>query len=181
MKFILRTIEILLVILAVTTFLVVVFLYKPNWSPFQEPTFGNNVIPVATLVAAWTTLFVAYAAFRTIRSNREKEERDRKHQLLNEIIEWAVDISKCGIEKGYPDISNLIESYSVWLNISDKIGDIILCFKEMRGENQYVGEVIKILDHDLGEASKTLIDEFEEHIKLLLLCETYMKGREKAW
>jgi len=94
MTIILRIIEVVLGLLALATISVVVFLRRPDWSPFQEQTFGSNVIPVATMVAAWTTLLVAYAAFRTIRSNREEEERDRKERLLNEVIEWALDVAK---------------------------------------------------------------------------------------
>ena len=80
-----------------------------------------------------------------------------------------------------PDISNLIDLHSVWLKVSNDIGDIVFCFKEMRGKNQYIGEIVKALHQDLQEAVKTLIDDFEEHIKLLSLCETYMRDREKAW
>ena len=126
-------------------------------------------------------LLLASVAVWTIMDNRYGRILDRRERLLNEIIEWAVGISKCGIEKGYPDISNLIDLHVVWLKISNNIGDIILCFKEMRGKNQYISEIVKALDQDLREASKTLTDDFEEHIRLLSLCETYMRDREKSW
>ena len=51
----------------------------------------------------------------------------------------------------------------------------------MRGKNQYISAIVKALDQDLREASKTLTDDFEEHIRLLSLCETYMRDREKSW
>ena len=51
----------------------------------------------------------------------------------------------------------------------------------MRGKNQYISEIVKALDQDLREASKTLTDDFEEHIRLLSLCETYMRDRDKSW
>jgi len=131
-----------------------------------------------TLLAVFVALGIGVSSL--IQTNR-LQKAERRERLLNEIIEWAVDVSKCGIEKGYPDISNLIDLHVVWLKISNNIGDIILCFKEMRGKNQYIGEIVKALDQDLREASKTLIEDFEEHIRLLSLCETYMRDREKAW
>jgi hypothetical protein len=111
MRIILRIIEILLALLAITTVSTVIFLYRPDWSPFQEPTFGTNVIPVATMTTAWTTLLVAYAAFRTIRSNREKEERDKKLRILNEITEWATEIHTASLKMDLPKIEPSLELY----------------------------------------------------------------------
>ncbi len=136
---------------------------------------------IAAILIGGGTLFLGSMAWRTIRQTRNLQKAEKIERLLNEVIEWAVGISKCGIEKGYPDISNLIDLHTVWLKISNNIGDIILCFKEMRGKNQYISEIVKALDQDLREASKTLTDDFEEHIRLLSLCETYMRDREKAW
>ena len=61
------------------------------------------------------TLALAFAAFLTIKEADAREQRHRNNELLkekrdkdechlNEIIDWAIDVSSCGIEKGYPDI-----------------------------------------------------------------------------
>lgn len=95
MTIILRIIEILLVLLAVAIILVIIFLVKPDSSPFQQPTFSSNVIPVAMIVAAWTTLLVAYAAFRTIDNSNKLEVQRRveeRHILAYEKIrKWSVE------------------------------------------------------------------------------------------
>lgn len=147
----------------------------------NDPGLANAYVAIGTLILATVTALLAGFTYLNIKSGEARERRDRKERLLNEIIEWAVDVSKCGIEKGYPDISNLIDLQAVWLKISNNVGDIILCFKEMRGKNQYITEIVKALDQDLKEAAKILTDDFEEHINLLSLCETYMKDSEKAW
>ena len=129
MKYTLRIVEVLLVLLGLATISVFLFLLKPNWSPFQEQTFGSNVIPVATMVAAWTTLLVAYAAFRTIRSNREKESRDRKERLLNEIIEWAEDVASSFEPAEIPDLSddkNATKSWPFLTNQRKKLNSLSL-------------------------------------------------------
>jgi len=93
MKKTLRLVESLLVLLGLATVFVFIALYKPGWFPFQ-PSFGSNVIPIATMVAAWTTLVLAYAAFRTIENSNEQERRRRKEGLLNEIAKWSADVLK---------------------------------------------------------------------------------------
>ena len=102
MTIILRIIEILLGLLAIATISVIIFLYSPDWSPFQQPTFGANVIPVATMVAAWTTLLVAYAAFRTINNSNKLELQRGKDAQVTEITKWAEDIGTCILEIGTP-------------------------------------------------------------------------------
>ena len=141
----------------------------------------NWINLIAAIIVGGGTFFLGIMAWRAIRQTRNIRKAEKEERLLNEIIEWALDVTKCGIEKGYPDISNLIDLHSVWQKISNNIGEIVLCFKEMRGKNQYIGEIVKTLPQDLQEASQALIDDFEEHVRLLSLCETYMKDREKAW
>lgn len=45
-------------------------------------------------ISAISTMILAIAAFWTIRNSREQEKRDRKERLLNDIIEWAVDVTR---------------------------------------------------------------------------------------
>ena len=59
----------------------------------------------AVKISAFATLIVAFAAFAAIEENRhlrsekrQQEERDRKERLLNEMIEWAEDITAFNIE-----------------------------------------------------------------------------------
>jgi len=63
-----------------------------------------NIADLADVITVWATLVLAGVAVfsfeesRHLREeNRQREQRDRKEHLLNEIIEWATDISKCGI------------------------------------------------------------------------------------
>ena len=64
-------------------------------------------------ISALATLFLALAAFLTIRSSNErekhrreeellKEKRDRKERLLKEIIDWVTDIQKGSLDVGIP-------------------------------------------------------------------------------
>ena len=69
------------------------------------PISGFNDLP--SILVAWGTLMLAIATFTLIRHSREQEEqrredelakerRDKDERLLNEIIEWAIEIVKVG-------------------------------------------------------------------------------------
>jgi len=66
-------------------------------------TDGWEAIPMAFV--AWGTILLAFTTWlaidssnkmetQRIKANLEKEKRDRKECLLNEIIDWATDLSK---------------------------------------------------------------------------------------
>lgn len=103
MSIILRIIFGLLILLGIATILVFVFLLWPDLSPFQEQTFSANVIPVATMFAAWTTLLIAFVAIKAIENSNKlelqrraddlaKEKRANKERLLDTIIAWAEEV-----------------------------------------------------------------------------------------
>jgi hypothetical protein len=54
--------------------------------------FFKDPVAIATLVLAFVTVFLAFGTFWSIRQNRVFREKDRKEQLLNEIIDWAIKV-----------------------------------------------------------------------------------------
>lgn len=77
-------------------------------------------------ISALTTMLLGIAAFWAIWDSREREKRDRKERLLNEIIEWATDIVKFSpmpkqtifelkLQKEEPDIKDVIMLWQVSL------------------------------------------------------------------
>ncbi len=171
MTVILRIIEVVLGLLALATISVVVFLRRPDWSPFQEQTFGSNVIPVAMMVAAWTTLLVAYAAFRTIRSNREKEERDRKERRLNEIIEWATDVLRCGNDINIMPIATLKTGSIEELRFLFVFGGTLFAsFRSVEASGKFARSIVNNYfgqEQKLREAVGDLVTGLETHLELI--------------
>ena len=53
-------------------------------------------------ISALATLLLALGAFETIRQNHQLHARERRERLLNEIIEWAIDIQKVSLEVDIP-------------------------------------------------------------------------------
>jgi len=164
MTVILRIIEVVLGLLALATISVVVFLRRPDWSPFQEQTFGSNVIPVAMMVAAWTTLLVAYAAFRTIRSNREKEERDRKERLLNEIIEWATSIAELIVTRlTHPNTNSEAHWLLMYAGFDSKSEYMVTIAANISGSDlvSYVKRIRECLKYGIWITGKSI--DIEDH------------------
>jgi hypothetical protein len=56
----------------------------------------NAYIALGTLILAGATVLLAVLTWLNIKSSNEREKRNRKERLLNEIIEWATQILECG-------------------------------------------------------------------------------------
>ena len=148
------------------------FLFKPDWSPFQEQTFGSNAIPVTTMVTAMTTLLVAYAAFRTIRSNREKEERDRKERLFNEIIEWVIKVNNFALRHRTEAVEEQLEN-SFRFFLDSQMSYLFDQFEPFRSESVYMPwathtlmvEIAPALGKELKSDVDSLIEALKSQIK----------------
>jgi hypothetical protein len=70
--------------------LVIAFLKNQQWV--------NTYMAIFTMVLAIATGFLAYFTYRSVKSGYDREKRRGEEQLLNEIIEWAVDIKIRGAE-----------------------------------------------------------------------------------
>ena len=52
----------------------------------------------AAILVGGGTLFLGIMAWRTIHQTRSIQKAEKRERLLNEIIEWTVDILSCGHE-----------------------------------------------------------------------------------
>jgi len=72
---------------------------------------GMDNLSLFTLLLACATLLLAGASFWTIRQNYKLRDKDRKERLLNEIIEWAVEIHTASLKTDLPKIDPSLELY----------------------------------------------------------------------
>ena len=56
-------------------------------------------------ISAGATFLLALAAFLAIWQNHNLKKREQRQRLLNEIIEWAIEILKCGMEWNIRDVT----------------------------------------------------------------------------
>ncbi len=133
-----------------------------------------NIADIADVFTVWATLVLAGAAILSFEESRrlrkqykEKEEHDRKEGILNEIIEWAIDVGKCGLEKDLPDTSRISDMNEGKLHLAYSLNILAKTFQSLRGRNQYTSQIVLTFSSDLQKAAKALINDIEEHINLL--------------
>jgi hypothetical protein len=80
-----------LVLLSFMIFFTLLIL-KPEWFPIF-PLLPDKVIGVSTVLTAWTTLVLAFAAFWSIWQTKKIQEKQYKHALFKEIKGWAREVT----------------------------------------------------------------------------------------
>ena len=118
-------------------------------------------------ISAGATFLLALAAFWAIWQNRSLQKRERRERLLNEIIEWAIDVARCGLEKDLPDTSRISDMNEAKLHLAYSSNILAKTFQSLRGRNQYTSQIVLTFSSGLKKAAKALINDIEEHIKLL--------------
>jgi len=130
-------------------------------------TTSDLISLIAAIIVGGGTLTLAVMTWKSIRQTRSIHEREQRQRLLNEIIEWAEDIAKCGLEKDLPDTSRITDMNDAKLHLANSTQILARSFQSMRGRNQYINKVVSTFSQDLQEATNSLIKDVEEHIKLL--------------
>jgi len=98
----------------------------------------------ASLFSAWAAMAVAIAAYTSIeenrrlrRDNKEREERDRKETLVNEIIKWAMEVANCSAQVGLPLVPGLSEKAGQRRSLLN----LYLKYQAISTQNTYVKHV----------------------------------------
>ena len=103
----------------------------------KDPALANAYVAVGTLILAIVTALLVGFTWLNIRNTHEKEERDRKERLLNEIIEWAEDVARLNF-----NIYNLTEaqvSKESWVESS--LGGIVSEFQVVEAKGVYINSI----------------------------------------
>ena len=115
------------------------------------------VTALVTLLLALTTVKATEQSNLREKNRRtdeiEKEKRDRDERLLNEVIEWATDIKRCGWEVEYtiPIDTTRVDIEMFQLQMS---ANRFSRFMVPSAKNKYVTEIALILGENLCLAVK---------------------------
>lgn len=128
-------------------------------------TTDNIINLVAAILVGGGTLFLGIMAWRTIRQTRIIQKAEKRERLLNEIIEWALDVAK-------PTYAlNLVHLTSSTINEEDKVSAYELGeashFDILRIRSDYIAKITLIFTKDLKMAVEKVRDDLEEHNKLI--------------
>ena len=92
------------ILFAVITILLLIWLAYTVFILKNDPQLASAYVAIGTLILACVTALLAFFTYLNIKSGYEKEKRERKERLLNEIIEWASGCMSCVFEINRPRI-----------------------------------------------------------------------------
>lgn len=122
-------------------------------------------------IGHWITLVAVIVALgigvSSLIQTQRLQKRERIERLLNEIVEWAIDVTKWRPKEIYKDMIDLSDELRLRKLIYSHIVGIMESFIEMRGRNQYISNISAMFSKDLEEAVGNLIDTLEIKIELL--------------
>jgi len=132
--------------IGVTAGILVVLIHNFLNKVISDLAFGTGILAIATIILAFFTYW-------NIRSRSAQEKRDRKERWLNEIIEWATDIKRCGWEVEYtiPSETTKVDIEMFQLQMS---ANRLSRFMVPSAKNKYVTEIALILGENLCLAVK---------------------------
>jgi len=115
---------------------------------------------LATALVAFGTLILAFFTFLSIMNSRDRETRDRKELLLDEIIKWAIDVDKPKYDL------NLISVISSRSSIEDQSSALLISWAShidtliVRGD--YLAKITLIFTKNLRIAVEKVRNELKK-------------------
>ncbi|MBN1161059.1 MAG: hypothetical protein JXA17_03825 [Dehalococcoidales bacterium] len=123
----------------------------------DDPGWAQSYTAVGTLILAFFTMVLALATFGVIWQNHIYKKEERKERLLNEIIEWAIDVSKT------------INEHMISMDLYNKRDKGLISFI-CNGIDQLLsrGRYIYLYANIFGGKSEKAINETNENLKACL-------------
>jgi len=121
---------------------------------------------IAAILIGGGTLALALMTWKSIRQTRNIQNSERRERLLNEIIEWAIDVGKCGKRADLSDLLHIADDkQESFLPI--RMTEAALNIGLMEGRNEYISTTALNFGQELQEDVDILIDCLEAYKELL--------------
>lgn len=137
----------------------------------NDEDFRAIIIGAATVIVAVAATFALQQNTQLRKDTKERELRDRKERLLNEIIAWALDVSRCGIEVEFDPEAKLIGRETDLMSSTAlsfrQLGKLKSSFILLGIKGQHIHEVSLYFPVELQQATTILIQHLEEHVALV--------------
>ncbi len=133
-------------------------------------TTDNWINLIAAIIVGGGTLFLGIMAWRTIRQTRSIHEREQKQRLLNEIIEWAIDVIRIswGFGKAFKEAIRPATEREQQLFKYAHVAEVKESFMQFVGRNIYITAVVfPPFTKSLQEPIKVLEKDLVAYIEFL--------------
>ncbi len=150
----------LIIIFIILALIIITFQYNPQ--------LANSYIAAFTIVLAVATGFLAYFTWRSVRSVEERENQNKKERLLNEIIEWAEDVYKCGLSPfSSPKREEALSQEGTKSYLYEGLSGLLLEYDSINIRTEYISRIALTLGDDLQKAVNNLAENVRGRIKLI--------------
>jgi hypothetical protein len=119
------------------------------------------------LLAVFVALGIGVASILHTQSMQKKERRER---LLNEVTEWAVDMTKGELLMEFADVKGIKDIRKTRLYLYVTVDKLQFTFRQARTRGLYISRIVSILGADLQKAVGELVRNLEVHIQALKEC-----------
>jgi hypothetical protein len=118
-------------------------------------------------VGDWITLAAVIVALgigvASILHTQSSQKRERKERLLNEIIEWATDISTCSFKTDKYALANVVKIDLLLVNLAALEDQ----YNSVRMKGKYIQGIASAFGTDLGNSVHEVITKLDEHIEII--------------
>jgi hypothetical protein len=120
---------------------------------------------IAAILVGGGTLALAFMTWKSIRQTRSIQKSEKRERLLNEVIEWALEVSFTS--RYVSDVT--WDSKASWSEFHLRSGsEITPKLENLRNRGEYIKQVSLTIDKDLGNVIDELIGNIEERRTLFL-------------
>jgi hypothetical protein len=133
---------------------------------------GELVLAILTFMAILVALGLGVA---NIVQTKQIQEREKRERLLNEIIEWAIDVCRCGLKPFPLPTSKMAESKAgIELYLTSILMELLLEYESISGRTEYLKRIalnfggnLQSTVHSLAEVVGVRTKLIEEQIDIL--------------
>jgi len=123
-----------------------------------------------TLLLAIATFILAGIASGAIWQNYQFRRQEKKERLLNEIIEWAIEVVKCDVALDPTAIIGITDTEKARLFVGALTDKERIRITETWGKSQYISKITLSTWQDLQKAVEELIKDLGVLVDLLDEC-----------
>jgi len=110
-------------------------------------------------------MLLAIAAFWAIWQNRNLQRKERRERLLNEIIEWGLEVSRVTSTSAFTRYAEVEDIHKQRLII---VSDLLGKFTSLETRGKYIKQIALKLENSLGNVAEEVIINIKERNKLLV-------------
>ena len=117
---------------------------------------------IAAILIGGGTLALAFMTWKSIRQTRKIHRTERKDRLLNEIIEWAIDVGKSGAHLDFLLYAAEIDE-EPWGELN--LPTLQSSLRELEQRGKYIVKIANSLDKPILTTVRKVKGEVEEYRK----------------